>query len=58
MSDHYDVIVIGNGAGGGTLVQDIPVAGRAHQAGTCRVGDHLLERLGDARAGREVQHVE
>ena len=32
---HYDVIVLGRGAGGGTL---IPVAGCAHQAGTCRFG--------------------
>jgi choline dehydrogenase-like flavoprotein len=88
------------------LKNDIPVAGCAHQAGTCRfgddpatsalntdcrahevdnlyvvdtsvfpsigavnpaltamanalrVGDHLLERLGAARAGREVQYVE
>lgn len=30
MATHYDVVIIGTGAGGGTLA----------------VGDHLLERLG------------
>jgi hypothetical protein len=31
MSDHYDVVIIGTGAGGGTSI---------------RVGDHLLARIG------------
>jgi choline dehydrogenase-like flavoprotein len=75
MAESYDVIIIGTGAGGGTLARhlapsgkrilllergdwlprepsnwymktDIPYAGCAHQAGTVRVGDHLLARLG------------
>ena len=29
VTEHYDVIIVGSGAGGGTL---------AHQAGTCRFG--------------------
>jgi len=33
MTDHYDVIIIGTGAGGGTL------AGVAHQCGTVRFGN-------------------
>ncbi len=52
MSEEFDVIVIGTGAGGGTLAQadhhvlgknfymkmDVAIAGVAHQAGTCRFG--------------------
>jgi choline dehydrogenase-like flavoprotein len=55
MTEHYDVIVVGTGAGGGTLAHtgmaehhvlgqnfyldmSIPLAGCAHQAGTCRFG--------------------
>jgi choline dehydrogenase-like flavoprotein len=46
MSEHYDVIVIGTGAGGGTLARHLapsgkrilPYAGCAHQAGTVRFG--------------------
>jgi choline dehydrogenase-like flavoprotein len=54
MSD-YDVIVIGSGAGGGTLVNHLatsffPSIGAVNPALTAmanaiRVGDHLLERL-------------
>jgi choline dehydrogenase-like flavoprotein len=36
MAKHYDVIIIGSGAGGGTLTHTI--AGCAHQAGNCRFG--------------------
>ena len=44
MDGHYDVIIIGTGAGGhlahrfAYMKTDIPVAGCAHQAGTVRFG--------------------
>jgi choline dehydrogenase-like flavoprotein len=33
VTEHYDVIIVGSGAGGGTLAHTL-----AHQAGTCRFG--------------------
>jgi choline dehydrogenase-like flavoprotein len=33
VTEHYDVIIVGSGAGGGTLAHTLP-----HQAGTCRFG--------------------
>ena len=46
MSDSYDVIVIGSGAGGGTAM-----------ANAIRVGDHLLERMGVEQSQVEPAHV-
>ena len=43
----YDVIVIGSGAGGGTLVNRLAPSGKRI------VGDHLLDRLG-ASASHEA----
>jgi len=40
----YDVIVIGSGAGGGTLVHRLAFPG---------IRDHLLERLGVGKAAHE-----
>jgi choline dehydrogenase-like flavoprotein len=35
MSDHYDVIIIGTGAGGGTLLNKLAPSGKRHpRAGT------------------------
>ena len=42
---HYDVIVIGSGAGGGTLVRRLAASGKRSL---------LLERLGAPRAWPEV----
>jgi len=39
MAESYDVIVIGTGAGGGTLARHLA------PSGALRVGDHVLERL-------------
>jgi len=33
VTEHYDVIIVGSGAGGGTLAHSL-----AHQAGPCRFG--------------------
>jgi choline dehydrogenase-like flavoprotein len=33
VTEHYDVIIVGSAAGGGTLAHTL-----AHQAGTCRFG--------------------
>jgi hypothetical protein len=41
---HYDVIVIGTGAGGGTFAHRL--APLTAMANALRVGDHVLERLG------------
>ena len=54
----YDVIVIGSGAGGGTLVQrassSISAVNPAltAMANSLRVGDHLLDRLGAPASSR------
>jgi choline dehydrogenase-like flavoprotein len=52
VTEHYDAIIVGSGAGGGTLAhtlaRDIPVAGVAHQAGTCRFGDDPATSVLDA----------
>jgi len=42
---HYDVVVIGTGAGGGTLGHRLAVPSLTAIANALRVGDHLLERL-------------
>jgi hypothetical protein len=42
---HYDVVVIGNGAAGGTLGHRLAVPSLTAIANALRVGDHLLERL-------------
>jgi hypothetical protein len=50
--DRYDVIIIGTGAGGGTLAHRLAAAGKrilpslAAIANALRVGDHLAARLG------------
>jgi choline dehydrogenase-like flavoprotein len=44
-ADHYDVIIIGSGAGGGTLAWRLAPSGKRN-ANALRVGDHLLEGLG------------
>ena len=36
VTQHYDVIIVGTGAGGGTLAHTLAPS---HQAGTCRFGD-------------------
>ena len=62
MAESYDVIVIGTGAGGGTLARHLALGpdGSVHiscrpsavnpaltaMANAIRVGDHLLARLG------------
>jgi choline dehydrogenase-like flavoprotein len=38
MTQHYDVIIVGTGAGGAYTWKHIPIAGICHQAGTCRFG--------------------
>jgi pyruvate/2-oxoglutarate dehydrogenase complex dihydrolipoamide dehydrogenase (E3) component len=45
MAEGYDVIVIGTGAGGGTLARHLAPALTA-MANAIRVGDHVLARLG------------
>ncbi len=45
MTEHYDVIVIGSGAGGGTLARQLAPSGKRHPAAGAR-------RLAPARAGR------
>ena len=51
MSDgRYDAIIIGSGAGGGTLARPALTA----MANAIRVGDHLLERLGTPSRGEPV----
>ncbi len=53
--DAYDVIIVGTGAGGGTLARHLAPSGTrilllnpalTAMANSLRVGDHLLERLG------------
>jgi choline dehydrogenase-like flavoprotein len=57
MAEGYDVIVIGTGAGGGTLARHLAPSGMepsisavnpalTAMANAMRVGDHLLARLG------------
>ena len=50
MTDHYDVIVIGTGAGGGTLPHTLASVGAVNPALTAmanamRIGEHLIDRL-------------
>ena len=50
MTEHYDVIIVGSGADGGTLAHTLA---RSAQSGPCltamanaiRVGEHLLSRM-------------
>lgn len=43
---HYDVVIIGTGAGGGTLGHRLAMnPSLTAIANALRVGDHLLERL-------------
>ncbi|HEY6311284.1 MAG TPA: hypothetical protein VIY52_10835 [Streptosporangiaceae bacterium] len=44
MTDHYDVVIVGTGAGGGTLANVLAQAGKRIMANAIRVGEHLLER--------------
>jgi choline dehydrogenase-like flavoprotein len=70
MSSAYDVIVIGSGAGGGTLVRRLAPSGTSFfpsigavnpaltaMANAVRVGDRILERLGAPAARPEPAHV-
>lgn len=65
MSDHYDLILIGTGAGGGPLAyrlapggQPIPLAGVAHQSGTVRFGsDPATSALDRNCRAHEVQNL-
>ncbi len=53
MSEHFDVIIVGTGAGGGTLARTLalfPSIGAMNPALTAmanaiRVGEHLLSRM-------------
>jgi choline dehydrogenase-like flavoprotein len=52
----YDIIVLGSGAGGGTLVHRLARAvnpALTAMAHALRVGDHLLERLGAPKPEKE-----
>jgi len=45
VAETYDVIVIGSGAGGGTLVHTLALTGKRIMANALRVGEHLRQRL-------------
>lgn len=50
VTEHYDVIVVGSGAGGGTLAHTLAPSGAVNPALTAmanaiRVGEHLLSRM-------------
>ena len=48
VTGHYDVVIIGTGAGGGTIANVLAKAGKRIlllERGD-RVGEHLLERMG------------
>jgi choline dehydrogenase-like flavoprotein len=38
VAEHYDVIIVGSGAGGGTLAHPLAQSGK-------RIGEHLLSRM-------------
>ena len=44
VTEHYDVIIVGSGAGGGTLAHTLASALTA-MANAIRVGEHLLGRM-------------
>jgi choline dehydrogenase-like flavoprotein len=51
VTSSYDVIIIGSGAGGGTLAHRLAPSGKrilAHQAGTCRFGNDPRTSVLDA----------
>jgi choline dehydrogenase-like flavoprotein len=43
--DHYDVIIVGSGAGGGSLAYRLAPAGKRVLALRVRVGDTIRERI-------------
>jgi len=53
VTEHYDVIIVGSGAGGGTLAHTL-----AHQAGTCRFGADPATSVLDANCkARELGNL-
>jgi 2-polyprenyl-6-methoxyphenol hydroxylase-like FAD-dependent oxidoreductase len=40
VTEHYDVIIVGSGAGGGTLAHTLAPSGKR-----IRIGEHLLGRM-------------
>jgi len=49
VTEHCDVIIVGSGAGGGTLAHTLARSGKRLQllerGDTIRVGEHLLSRM-------------
>ena len=60
MSDTYDVIVIGSGAGGGTLVHKLAASGRRIlllERGDWRTREPQMERMDVRQPESELAHV-
>ncbi len=50
VTEHYDVIIVGSGAGGGTLAHTLAPSGKqipalTAMANAIRVGEHLIGRM-------------
>jgi pyruvate/2-oxoglutarate dehydrogenase complex dihydrolipoamide dehydrogenase (E3) component len=46
VTEQYDVIIVGSGAGGGTLAHTLaPTSALTAMANAIRVGEHLLSRM-------------